>query len=172
MTTRDVAATFVGSWSRYARRCATTVPGHGLWLSRSTSSCASPRRLLEEFLFLGVLTLFALENWCIIRLRPCIWQPFLGVWVLHVEYRSLDSSRDDFVYGRNAWLDSGYGDCDSTWLLDEFHTISTLPWTRILKCLGVVLVIVQLICLFKVRLRLDFVGILRNWLGIDLVCLF
>ena len=47
---------------------------------------------------------------------------------------SLDSSGDDLVYGRNAWLDSGYGDCDSTWLLDEFHTFSTLRQTRILKC--------------------------------------
>ena len=48
--------------------------------------------------------------------------------------QSLDSSGDDLVYGRNAWLDSGFGDCDSTWLLDEFHTISTLRRTRILKC--------------------------------------
>ena len=47
---------------------------------------------------------------------------------------SLDSSGDDFVYGRSAWLDSGYGVCGSTWLLDEFHTVSTSPWTRILKC--------------------------------------
>ena len=80
-----------------------------------------------------------LENWCIIPLRPCIWQPFLAVWVLHVEHRTLDSSGDDFVCGRNAWFDSGYGVCDSTWLLDDFHTISTLPWTPILKRLVFIL---------------------------------
>ena len=36
------------------------------------------------------------------------------------------------VYGRNAWLDSGYGVCDSTWLLDELHTFSASTWARIL----------------------------------------
>ena len=30
---------------------------------------------------------------------PCIWQPFLGVWVLLVEYGTLDFSGDDFVRG-------------------------------------------------------------------------
>ena len=49
-----------------------------------------------------------------------------------MEYRSLDFSGDDSVYGRNAWLDSGFGVCDSTCLLDDFHTTSTLPLTRIL----------------------------------------
>ena len=39
---------------------------------------------------------------------------FLGVWVLLVDYGTLDSSGDDFVCGRNAWFDSGYGVCDST----------------------------------------------------------
>ena len=46
----------------HARRCATTGAGPWLWLSRCTSSSASPRRLLEEFLFLNLLTLFALGN--------------------------------------------------------------------------------------------------------------
>ena len=32
----------------------------------------------------------------------------------------------------------------------------------------VVLVMVQLICLFRVRLKLDFGGILGNWRGTDL----
>ena len=31
------------------------VPGHGLWLSQGTPSCAIPRRLLAEFLILGLL---------------------------------------------------------------------------------------------------------------------
>ena len=30
---------------------------------------------------------------------PCIWQLFLGVWVLLVDYGTLDSSGDDFVRG-------------------------------------------------------------------------
>ena len=42
-------------------------------------------------------------------------------------------------------------------------------WAVLLR---VVLVMVQLTCLFKVLLRLVFAGILRNWLGIGLVCLF
>ena len=42
-------------------------------------------------------------------------------------------------------------------------------WRALLR---VVLVMVLFICFFKVRLRLGFVGILRNWLGIDLVCPF
>ena len=29
----------------------------------------------------------------------CIWQPFLGVWVLHVDYGTLDFSGDDYVRG-------------------------------------------------------------------------
>ena len=40
-------------WSCHARRCATTGAGAGLRLSRGTSSCARPRRLLEDFLILG-----------------------------------------------------------------------------------------------------------------------
>ena len=58
---------------------------------------------------------------------------FLGIWVLHVEYGSLGSSGDDFVWGCDAFFDSGYGVCVSTWLLDEFHTKSTFTWTRILR---------------------------------------
>ena len=38
------------------------VPGHVFWLSRGLSSSASPRRLLEEFLILGLLALLALGN--------------------------------------------------------------------------------------------------------------
>ena len=33
---------------------------------------------------------------------------------------------------RNAWFDSGYGACDSAWLLEEFHISSTSTWARIL----------------------------------------
>ena len=29
----------------------------------------------------------------------CIWQPFLGVWLLHVDYGTLDFSGDDYVRG-------------------------------------------------------------------------
>ena len=40
---------------------------------------------------------------------PCFWQPFVGVWVLHVDYGSLDSSGDDFVRGAmlGLTLDTG-----------------------------------------------------------------
>ena len=56
-----------------------------------------------------------------------------------MEYGTLNSLGDDFVCERNAWLDGGYMFCISTWLLDELHIFSTLPWTRILKCLVFVL---------------------------------
>ena len=46
----------------HARCCATTGAGYGLWLSWGTSSSASPRRLLDEFLILGLLALFALGS--------------------------------------------------------------------------------------------------------------
>ena len=58
---------------------------------------------------------------------------FLGIWVLHVgtEHWIL---REMTLSGEvHAWFDSGYGVCVSTWLLDEFHTISTFMRTRILK---------------------------------------
>ena len=40
---------------------------------------------------------------------PCIWQLFLGVWVLLVEYGTLDFSGDDFVRGAmlGLTLDTG-----------------------------------------------------------------
>ena len=37
--------------------------------------------------------------------------PFFGVWVLLVEFGTLESSGDDFVRGANAWLDLGYVVC-------------------------------------------------------------
>ena len=43
----------------------------------------------------------------------------------------LDSSGDDFVCGRNGWLDSGYIFCISIWLLDEFRTFSASKWTQV-----------------------------------------
>ena len=36
------------------------------------------------------------------------------------------------LFGCNAWLDSRYMICVSTWLLDDFPICSTLPWTRML----------------------------------------
>ena len=81
---------------------------------------------------MGLLALFALGKWCIILLLLVSGSLFLGVWVLHVDYGTLDSSGDDFVRGCNAWLDSGYGACDSTWLLEELSIFSTSTWARIL----------------------------------------
>ena len=37
---------------------------------------------------------------------------------------------DDSCLWRNGWFNYGYVFCISTWLLDELHTFSTLPWTR------------------------------------------
>ena len=71
-------------------------------LSWSTSSCARPRRLLESVLFLGFAR--AVRTWKMVHYSPtsCIWQPFLGVWVLHVDHGTLDFSGDDFVRGAIA----------------------------------------------------------------------
>ena len=58
----------------------------------------SLRRPLKEFPVLGVHTLYAMEIWCIIPPRPCIWQSvprYLGV-ACRV-HGTLDSSGDDFV---------------------------------------------------------------------------
>ena len=68
-------------------------------MSWSTSSCASLRRLWNFCLFLGIAR--ALRTWKMVHYSPapCFWQPFLGVWVLLVEYGTLDSSGDDFVRG-------------------------------------------------------------------------
>ena len=58
------------------------------------------RQSTEAFgfcLFLWVAR--ALRTWKMVHFStaPCIWQPFLGVWVLLVDYRTLDFSGDDFV---------------------------------------------------------------------------
>ena len=58
---------------------------------------------------------------------------FLGVWVLHVDYGTLDSSGGDFVCGVQCLVRRWIHVCISTWHLDELHIISTLPWTRVLK---------------------------------------
>ena len=58
------------------------------------------RQSTEAFgfcLFLWVAR--ALRTWKMVHYSPapCIWQPFLGVWVLLVEYGTLFFSGDDFV---------------------------------------------------------------------------
>ena len=53
-------------------------------------------------------------------------QPFLGVWVLLVEYDTLDSSGDDFVHGAMLGLTVDAG-LRQYWALEEFHTFSTSP---------------------------------------------
>ena len=56
---------------------------------------------------------------------------------------------------------------EGTWLIVLGRFLGFIGcWAVLLRA---VLVMVQLICFFKVRLRLVFGGILRNWLGIDLV---
>ena len=91
----------------------TVAPALGaLWCLRSsscTSSCASLRRLLEFCLFLWVAR--ALRTWKMVHYSPapCFWQPFLGVWVLHVHHGTLDSSGHDYVRGAmlGLTLDTG-----------------------------------------------------------------
>ena len=114
------------------------LPGHGFRLSLGPSSCASPRKLLEEFLILGLLALFALETWCILLLRPvsgslpsvsgcCMWNT--DHWILREMTWSMGAMLGSTVdMGLRQYL-----------AFDEFHTISTLPWTRILKRLVFVL---------------------------------
>ena len=41
------------------------------------------------FCSLGLLELFALGKCAFFSPTSCIWQPFLGVWVLHVDYGTL-----------------------------------------------------------------------------------
>ena len=55
-------------------------------------------------MFLGFAR--AVRTWKMVHYSPasCIWQPFLGVWVLLVEYGTLDSSGDDSVRGAKLGL--------------------------------------------------------------------
>ena len=64
---------------------------------------------------------------------------FLGVWVLHVEYGTLDSSGDDFVCGVQCLVRGWLHVLHQCLAFDELHIFSTLPWTRILKCLVFIL---------------------------------
>ena len=63
------------------------VPGHGLWLCGVHHHVPVHGGLWTNIFSWVLLARFALESWCIIPLRPCIWQPLLGVWLLHVVYR-------------------------------------------------------------------------------------
>ena len=105
----------------------------------STSSCARPRRLLEFVLFLGfACSVRAVRTWkhgAHYSPTSCTWQPFLGVWVLHVDYGTLDSSGDDFV--RGAMVRQWIRGLRQYWALEEFHTFSTSTWARILAFFSV-----------------------------------
>ena len=60
------------------------------------------RQSTEAFGFVCSFGLLAaLRTWKKVHYSPdpCIWQPFLGVWVLLMDYRTLDFSGDDFVRG-------------------------------------------------------------------------
>ena len=81
---------------------------------------------MEEFLFLGLLALFALGSFGALFFYDFVsGSLFLGVWVLLVECGRLNSSGDGFVCG--AMLGS------------TIEKISALPWIRILKCLVFIL---------------------------------
>ena len=56
--------------------------------------------------------LFALGNMVHYSPTSCIWQPFLGVWVLHVDYGTLDFSGD----GAGAGEVEGEGEGDLAFL--------------------------------------------------------
>ena len=78
-----------------------------------TSSCVSLRRLREHSSLL-LLTLLARGNVVHYFLYVLVSSsPFLGVWVLLVEFGTLDSSGDDPLSECNAWLDFGYVVCAS-----------------------------------------------------------
>ena len=96
----DQAATSFSSWVVVPVVVQRQVSAHGLWLSRGSSSSPSPRRLLEECLFLRLLALILSDHvsgslssvsGC------CLWNT--DHWILR---------GDDLVFGRNAWLDSGF----------------------------------------------------------------
>ena len=93
-----------------ALRCLRSSSSTSWWwrLSWSTS-CASLRRLFEVFLFLGFAR--AVRTWKMVHSSPasCIWQLFLGVWVLLVDCGTLDFSGDDIVCGAmlGLTLDTG-----------------------------------------------------------------
>ena len=126
-------------WSCHARRCATTGAGAGLWLSRGTSSCARPRRLFGRLSYPGLLALFALGNmaqYSSTTLYLAVFTSMSGCFVWDAEHwilwemtlavaqclarRWLHVLRQYLAFRRIAYF-------------------STLPWTRILKCLVFVL---------------------------------
>ena len=83
----------------------------------------------------------AVRTWKYGTLFPCDFVSgslYLDVWVLHVECGTWDSSGDDF--GCSAKLGSTMVTCSASALrFGELRIFSTLPWTRILKCLVFVL---------------------------------
>ena len=110
------------------------VPGHGLSLSRGTSSSASPRTLLE-FLILGLL---AFRTWKYGTLFLCdlvsgsLYLDVSGCCIWNAEHwtlREMTLAVPQCLARR--WL--------QYLALDELRIFSTLPWTRILKCLVFVL---------------------------------
>ena len=103
----------------------------------------SLRRPLEEFTVLGVLVLCARGNLVHYFSTTLYLAVYSSVsrcrmwsterWILR-EMTVLSSSGINYSrILRAAWFDSGYGVCFSTWLLDEFHTISASTKTRILR---------------------------------------
>ena len=69
-------------------------------------------------------------------LASCIWQLFLGVWVLLVDYGTCFFSGDDFVRGAMLGLtvDTGLATVLGVFL-EGFHIFSTSTWARILAFL-------------------------------------
>ena len=70
----------------------------------------SLRRPLKEFPVLGVHALFAWKFGALFLYDLVSGSLFLGVWMLHVEYGTLDSSGDDFVQiTHNFYVERGLG---------------------------------------------------------------
>ena len=86
-------------------------------------------KAFERIPVLGKHALFALKFGALFLFDLVSGSLFLGIWVLLVEYGTLDSSGDDFVRG-----------CMLGSTVDVVYCIfSTLPWTRIMKRLVFVL---------------------------------
>ena len=123
----------------HARCCATTGAGYGLRLSRCTSSSAIPRGLLEEFLILGLLALFALGNmahYSSATLCLAVFSSMSGCCMRNGEHwilREMTLAVPQCLARRWLHVLRHY------LALDELHIFSTLPWTRILRCLVFVL---------------------------------
>ena len=104
---------------------------------RGRSSCASPRRPLEEFLVLGMHALFALGI-LVLSLFTLYLSVTSSLSGCCLEYRELHSSGESVVWAQ-CLARQGIHVLRQSWrFLNELYTISTSKWTRILVFFSVI----------------------------------